>query len=114
MKLSKQYLRNLIKEEVASLYEQEPPAEGEAQAGQGQKTAPKKDSALGAGGKMNAAMTAYGKFSGHSGVEAMKAMAQEGGVSKLAVMEVLLSDVVGVDPALMKQNLQMLKKLAGV
>ena len=108
MKLSKQYIRDLIKEEVASLYEQEPPAEGEGQADG------KKGSALGAGGKMNAAMTAYGKFSGHSGVEAMKAMAQEGGVSKLAVMEVLLSDVVGVDPALMKQNLQMLKKLAGV
>jgi len=110
MKLNKQYLRSLIKEELDSLVEQEP----EGQEGQGQKTAPKKDSALGAGGKMTAAMTAYGKFSAHSGVEAMKAMAQEGGVSKLAVMEVLLSDVVGVDPALMKQNLQMLKKLAGV
>ena len=32
MKLNKRYLRDLIKEEVASLYEQEPPAEGEGQA----------------------------------------------------------------------------------
>jgi hypothetical protein len=112
MKLNKQYIRDLIKEELAGLSEQEPQAQ--AQAEQGQKTAPKKDSALGAGGKMNAAMTAYGKFSSHSGVEAMKVMAQEGGVSKLAVLEVLLTDVVGVDPALMKQNLQMIKKLAGV
>ena len=108
MKLSKQYIRDLIKEELENISEQEPPADDKGQ-GDG-----KKGSALGAGGKMNAAMTAYGKFSGHSGVEAMKAMAQEGGVSKLAVMEILLSDVVGVDPALMKQNLQMLKKLAGV
>ena len=108
MKISKQYMRDIIKEEIASLYEQEPPADGEGQA------AAKKGSALGAGGKINTAMTAYGKFSGHSGVEAMKAMAQEGGISKLAVLEVLLTDIVGVDPALMKQNLQMIKKLAGV
>ncbi len=51
MKLSKQYIRDIIKEELDSLYEQEPPADGEGQA------AAKKGSALGAGGKMNTAMT---------------------------------------------------------
>ena len=109
MKLNKQFLRDLIKEELRSLAEQVPPAEGEEQA-----AAPAKGSVLGAGGKINTAKTAYGKFAAHSGVEAMKALAQEGGASKLAVLEVLLTDLVGVDPAALKQNLQMIKKLAGV
>ena len=110
MKLDKEFLRHMIQEELGNLVEQEPPAEAPAKA----PAAPSKDSALGAGGKMNTAKTYYTKFAAHQGVENLKALAQEGGISKLAVIEVLLTDIVGVDPAMLKQNLQLIKKIAAV
>ena len=108
MKLSKDYIRKLIREELGSLSEVVPPAEGEQAAQPVDKT-----SVLGAGGAINPAKTALAKAIKHAGIVALQDLAKSGKpVQKLAVIEVLLTQIAGLDPALLKANKILLQKLA--
>tara|TARA_R110000824_G_scaffold93214_1_gene225597 strand:+ start:1516 stop:1842 length:327 start_codon:yes stop_codon:yes gene_type:complete len=107
MKLSKDYIRKLIREELGSLSEVVPPAPDEKAAQPVDKT-----SVLGAGGAINPAKTALAKAIKHTGIVALQGLAAGKPVEKLAVIEVLLTQIAGLDPALLKANKILLQKLA--
>tara|TARA_R110000765_G_scaffold420300_1_gene525205 strand:- start:440 stop:769 length:330 start_codon:yes stop_codon:yes gene_type:complete len=108
MKLSKNYIRELIREELDS-----PSAAPGAPNGEETAQPAEKSSVLGAGGAINPAKTALSKAISHAGIVALQDLANSGKpVQKLAVIEVLLTQIAGLDPALLKANKILLQKLA--
>ena len=102
MKLSKNYIRELIREELDS-----PSAAPGAPNGEETAQPAEKSSVLGAGGAINPAKTALSKAISHAGIVALQDLANSG-----KPVQVLLTQIAGLDPALLKANKILLQKLA--
>lgn len=112
MKLTKNYIRKIIREE---LNEVAPPDPNAAAAAGGEDAAPAKPapSILGAGGGLTKANAKLKLSIDHAGIGGLKELAASGEPgAKLGVIEAVLSQIAGVDAAGLKMAKAVLQRLA--
>jgi len=108
MKLSKEYLKQLIKEELEEAEQGQQPA-GKATSGK-----PAAGSALGVASQIAPIRTLYKPLTKHGSIVKMQALIQADPLNKAAVAEVVLTQLLGVDPKELAAKKAILKALLGI